>query len=746
MHKPDKAGGLPSIQSTLKHLMQSHRSRENIKNLVRVNKDKGFDCPGCAWGDAKDGYFKFCENGAKAIAWESTEKTIGQQFFAQHSVSWLNKQSDYWLEYQGRIAEPMRYNRTRDHYEPISWSDAFKLIASQLKQLKNPDQLELYTSGRASNEVSYLYQLFGRLYGTNNFPDCSNLCHEASGIALKQAIGVGKGTVVLDDFEQADAILVIGQNPGTNHPRMLNSLKKAAKRGVKIVTLNNLKEVALEKFASPQDPVAILTNTASTISHLYLTPKLGGDMAVLRGINKFIIEERAEQISQDFIQQHAHNFSQFCQQVRKTSWQDIEKQSGLNKQQIVQAAEIFVQSKAVISCWAMGVTQHKHSVATIEEIVNLHLLCGQIGKPGAGLCPVRGHSNVQGNRTMGINEQPDAEFLTMLAQRYSQKMPQKPGHNVHFALKAMAENQHKVLICLGGNIAAASPDTEFTLAALRNTQLSVQISTKLNRTHVNPGQDALILPCLGRTELDQTPQGQQSVTVEDTFSMVHASTGSSTPISPQLRSEVNIIANIAAATLTNVNIDWLGWAQDNNKIRDEIAAVIPGFENFNQRLAQPQGFYLQNSAAQLKWQTTTQKANFSAHPLPQLATDKYILQTLRSHDQYNTTIYGMDDRYRGVKNARKVIFINPSDIEKLGFKSGQLVDIKSHWPDQKVRQVRGFKLQAYDIPAGNFAAYYPETNPLIPIDSFGDASYTPTSKWVEVTLSKHYDQTIKIEQ
>ncbi|WP_017446579.1 FdhF/YdeP family oxidoreductase [Gayadomonas joobiniege] len=746
MQKPDKAGGLPSIQATLKHLLQSQRSKENIKNLVRVNKDKGFDCPGCAWGDAKDGYFKFCENGAKAIAWESTEKTIDRQFFAQHAVSDLAKQSDYWLEYQGRLAEPMVYDRDSDHYQPISWSDAFGLIAKQLNALSDANQLELYTSGRASNEVSYLYQLFGRLFGTNNFPDCSNLCHEASGLALNQAIGVGKGTVTLADFDAADRIFVLGQNPGTNHPRMLNSLKKAAQRGAKIISFNNLKEVALEKFTSPQDPVAILTKSSTNISHLYLTPKLGGDMAILRGINKMILETHPDAIAKAFIEQNTTGFAEFVTQVKNTNWQDIIAQSGVDKDQIADAANLFLSGENVITCWAMGITQHKHSVATIREIVNLHLLTGQLGRPGAGLCPVRGHSNVQGNRTMGINENPPAALLNALEQRYHQSMPRQPGHNVHFALKALASGHSKILICLGGNIAAASPDTEFTQSALKNAQLTVQISTKLNRSHVTPGQQALILPCLGRTEIDKQKSGPQAVTVEDTFSMVHASIGRSEPISPQLRSETDIIANIAQATLTNKNIDWLAWRDDYRLIRKEISHVIEGFADFENQIKQPHGFHLSNSAAELNWRTDNKKANFLASQLPDLNTDKFVLQTLRAHDQYNTTIYGLNDRYRGIQNERDVIFINEKDMQALGFESGQQVDITSHWPDGKVRKVTGFKLYPYQIPCGNLAAYYPETNPLIPIDSFGEASYTPTSKWVEVSLHKSAEQSIRIKQ
>lgn len=742
-----KAGGMPSLKSTFAALVKSKRIRGNIRNLLRVNQTSGFDCPGCAWGDNKSGTFQFCENGAKAVAWESTEKKIGESFFATHSVSSLLKQSDFWLEYQGRLSQPLKYDATTDHFVPIDWADAYAFIGEQLKQY-DANEVELYTSGRASNEVAYLYQLFGRLLGTNNFPDCSNMCHQASGVALNASIGVGKGTVVLDDFDHANAIFVFGQNPGSNHPRMMNALRKAARNGCKIVTFNNLKEVALERFASPQDPVELLTPSATNISHMYLTPKLGGDMAAIRGMVKYLLENSVG-LNQAFIDENTIGVEEYLDKVRTTSWEHIEEQSGLTQEYIASAANLFAKSDKVISTWAMGLTQHKHSVDTIRELTNLHLLTGQIGHRGAGLCPVRGHSNVQGNRTMGINESPTPAFIATLEETFGVSLPRATGHNVHQALHALSKGESKVFIGLGGNLAAAASDTVFTCNAIKQAELSIHIATKLNRTHLLASKDALILPCLGRTEIDRQKGIEQAITVEDTFSMVHASHGGTEPEGLNCMSETAIIANIAHATLGNKPVDWLHLAENYERIRDLIARTIPGFDNFNSKIRKPGGFYLGNTAREGQWATASGKATFSATPLPE---DLYpanvvseiekqrgpilTLQTLRSHDQYNTTIYGMNDRYRGIENKRNVLFLNPQDAKKMQLKEGDKIDITSIWQDKITRKVDGFSVVLYDIPRGNAAAYYPETNPLVPFDSVGDKSFTPTSKAIPIIVNR----------
>ncbi len=745
------AGGWGSLEATTRFVLDSKAALKNMRNLMRMNKARGFDCPGCAWGDDNKSTFSFCENGAKAVTWEATRRVVEPEFFAQHSVSTLYQQSDYFLEYQGRLTHPMRYNSATDHYEPISWDDAFALIAQHLQAMDHPDQLELYTSGRASNEASWLYQLFGRVLGTNNFPDCSNMCHEASGTGLKRSIGVGKGTIRLDDFDHADAIFVFGQNPGTNHPRMLHSLRHAADHGARIVTFNTLRERGLERFADPQKPLEVVTSMAGNISSAYYQPNLGGDMAAVRGMVKALLEEQRKRLAagekgifdQAFIDANTQGVEQYLAAVDETRWEQIVQQSGLSETQIREAAAIYQSAERVIITWAMGITQHKHSVDTVREIVNLQLLFGQLGKQGAGLCPVRGHSNVQGNRTMGIDEKPSKAFLDALGAHFAFEPPREHGHNTVEALNAMLRDEVKVLIALGGNLAAAAPDSPVTEEALQHCGLTVHISTKLNRSHLVPGHEGLILPTLGRTERDRQASGNQFITVEDSFSMVHASEGVGIPLAETQRSETAIVAGIAHATLGSDHIDWLGMAADYNVIRDHIAATIPGFADFNRQCDIPGGFYLGNAAAELRFNTPSRQAEFSAAALPtslfpQLGNDvevPFTLQTLRSHDQYNTTIYGLDDRYRGVYGQREVVFIHPDDMASLGFSEGQLVDIETLWNDGLTRRVSGFKLVPYNIPRGNLAAYYPETNPLVPLSSYGDGSGTPTSKSVPVKLA-----------
>ena len=754
-YKPYKgaAAGWGALIAVTKNWLGSENALKNIRAMLKTNQNGGFDCPGCAWGDSPEsGVVKFCENGAKAVNWEATKRRVDAAFFAKHSVSALLEQSDYWLEYQGRLTEPMRYDAATDRYVPITWDAAFALIGKHLLNLDSPNQAEFYTSGRASNEAAYLYQLFVRAFGTNNFPDCSNMCHEASGVALAQSVGVGKGTVTFDDFEHADAIFVLGQNPGTNHPRMLEPLREAVKRGAQVVCVNPLKERGLERFQHPQHPIEMLTNGDKPTNTAYFRPALGGDMALLRGMAKFLLQwEREAQLANapavldhDFLNAHTAGVLEYLAVVDATSWEAIVEQSGLSLADIEQAARMYAKGKNVIMCWAMGITQHRHSVPTIQEIANLMLVRGNLGRPGAGLCPVRGHSNVQGDRTMGINERPPAFFLDALERRFEFKVPRQHGHNVVEAIHAMLDGRAKVFIGLGGNFAQATPDSPRTFQALGNCDLTVQISTKLNRSHLAHGKEALILPCLGRTDIDVQAQGPQAVTVEDSFSMVHASNGQLQPLSAQMRSEPAIVAGIAAATLGAHPVDWNWLVADYGRIRDLIADTIPGFKDFNERVRNPGGFYLGNSAGARRWNTPSGRANFRANALPLDLVDErtratgvlpdLIMQSMRSHDQYNTTIYGLDDRYRGVKGQRKVLFVNEADIIRLGFKPGQKADIVSIWNDGRERRVKGFTLLAFDIPAGQAAAYYPEVNPLVPLESTGDGSHTPTSKFVAIRL------------
>ena len=744
------AGGWGALRSSAKHLIQSEDAAKNVKALLRANQPGGFDCPGCAWGDSeKAGKIQFCENGVKAIAWEATSKRVDRNFFKQYSITELQQWDGHSLEKSGRLTEPMYYDGISDHYQPISWEDAFNVIGNSLKQLSSPNEALFYTSGRASNEVAYLYQLFGRVLGTNNFPDCSNMCHEASGIGMKNSLGTGKGTVTMDDFTKADAIFVFGQNPGTNHPRMLGTLREASKRGAKIVSINNLKERGLQKFSDPQSPKEMIFLTGTTISQYYFTPRLGGDMALLRGVAKCLFE-RFEQdksiIDTDFIQEHCHGFDAYQHSVLSSDWDKILYQCNLSREEIEQIATIYASSDNVIFTWAMGITQHRHSVATVRELVNVLMLRGNIGKAGAGACPVRGHSNVQGNRTVGINENPPMDFLDALEKRYTFSVPREHGFNTVNSIHAMLEEKAKVFIALGGNFSAATPDTDRTYQALKKCDLTVQISTKLNRSHVITGKRALILPCLGRTEIDRQMSGEQCITVEDSMSMVHSSTGQNEPASDNIRSETSIVAAMAMASVGDKIVDWQKLASDYALIRQEISAVIPGFEDYNARIKAGRGFYLENTAAQRQWRTPMKKATFSdanlpeqlAHERAQSLTKKPVLtlQTLRSHDQYNTTIYGMDDRYRGVYGERNVIFMNADDINNQALKNGDYVKITTISNDNIERSLSNFKIIEYPIPSGCIAAYYPETNPLVPLESVADDCGTPTYKSIAVSIEK----------
>ncbi len=752
--KSSAAGGWGALKSCGKQLLQSGSALSGARTMLKANQPNGFDCPGCAWGDPEHGSsFEFCENGVKAVSWEATQKRATPAFFAKHTVSELRKLSDYELELNGRLTHPMRYDAQSDTYLPVAWEDAFAEIGGILKNLNSPDQAEFYTSGRASNEAAYLYQLFVRLYGTNNFPDCSNMCHEASGIALRQAIGAGKGTVLLEDFEKADAIFVLGQNPGTNHPRMLGDLRRAAIRGAEIVVFNPVRERGLERFSDPQAKLEMLSGGSTDIASHYYQPLLGGDMAAVRGMSKavFAAEDAAitaghpPVLDHDFLGEHCEGFAEYRATVDATSWAEIEDQSGLSQQDIEQAANVYMSAENVICTWAMGVTQHLHSVATIREISNFMFLRGNIGKPGAGLCPVRGHSNVQGDRTVGINEKPADAFLDALEKEFGFTAPRKDGHNVLGAIGAMLDGSAKAFIGLGGNFARATPDSALVAKALKNLKLTVNIATKPNHSHLMPGEVSFILPCLGRTEIDLNSAGQsQVVSVEDSMSMVHGSAGINRPASPHLLSEVGIIAGIAEATLGTKTVSWPALADDYERIRSHIEATIPGFDDYNTRLRTPRGFLLRNSAAHREWNTPTGKANFFAGTLPastvhqqaRTAQTRFALQTFRSHDQYNTTVYGLDDRYRGVYGERNVIFIHPDDLASLGAQSGDRVNVIGEYNDGVKRVAPDFRLVSYDIPRGSVAGYYPELNVLVPLGSAGDQSDTPTSKSVMVSFQK----------
>jgi molybdopterin-dependent oxidoreductase alpha subunit len=738
------AGGWGALINTGKQVVKNKGIARAVKSLLQVNQPEGFDCPGCAWPEPKNpSTFEFCENGAKAVSFEATAKRVTPEFFAHHPVKQLRAQTDFWLENQGRLTHPMRYDSATDTYKPLDWPAAFKLIGDRLRALASPSEAIFYTSGRTSNEAAFLYQLFGREFGTNNFPDCSNMCHESSGCALTESIGIGKGTVSLEDFEHADAIFVIGQNPGTNHPRMLTELQNAAKRGAKIVSINPLRERGLVAFTHPQQALAMISGGSTAISTHYYQVLIGGDLAALKGIMKYVLdaEDAAPGTILDhaFIKEHTSNFDAFVADIKAADWNDITAQSGLSREQLAEAAKVYLDAKKVIICWAMGLTQHKHAVPTIQYIVNLLLLRGNLGRPGAGACPVRGHSNVQGDRTMGITEHPRPAFLKSLGETFNFTPPTASGYDVVAAINAMAKGEAKVFIGMGGNFAAATPDSRFTESALEKCSLTVHISTKLNRSHTIVGRDALILPCLGRTETDIQKSGPQFVTVEDSMSMVHRSQGRNTPASSQLLSEPAIVSGIARAALPGTQTPWEALVEDYGRIREKIAAVVPGFTDFVNRVKTPGGFYLGNSARERNWKTQSGKAQFTVAAIPDLTLPpgQLRMMTIRSHDQYNTTIYDNDDRYRGIFGLRRVVLMNKDDIAARQLSDGEYVDITSHTrEDGSTRVAKSFRIVAYDIPAGCAATYFPEANALISKDSFADKSRTPLSKFVPITLAR----------
>ncbi len=744
---PKAAGGISSISTALQYALSLPGILRGASTLARLNQFEGFDCPGCAWPDPDDerSANEYCENGAKAIAEETTARRVTPDFFRQWSVEKLSRQSDYWLGQQGRLTHPMLLQKSASHYEPIAWKDAFQLIATQLNTLFNPDEAVFYTSGRTSNEAAFLYQLFVREFGTNNLPDCSNMCHESSSAALKQAIGVGKGTVKLSDFDLADSIFVIGQNPGTNHPRMLTTLQRAARRGATIISVNPLSEVGLSRFKHPQEVFRLFGRGTKIATH-FVRVRLSGDHAFFRGVCKVILEDEARNpgaaLAHDFVRDHTCGFEEFRAIVAAASWDEIVKLSGVSREEIAQIAHLVKNSKAMISCWAMGLTQQRNAVATIQEIVHMHLLRGQLGFPGSGVCPVRGHSNVQGDRTMGISERMPDSFLDSIQSTFGFAPPRTHGYDVVASIRAMERGDAKVFFAMGGNFLSATPDTERTAAALQKCSLTVHVSTKLNRSHLVTGKSALILPCLGRTDRDLQKTGEQSVTVENSMGIVHTSRGKLSPPSEELLSEPAIVAHLALATLgPRSKVNWLHLVEDYDRIRDLISRVVPGCNDLNQKARKPGGFYLPNPAREGNFITGTGKANFIPSALQPLELDagQFLLTTIRSHDQFNTTIYGLDDRYRGIHGGRRVVFLNEDDMREHGWSRGEKLDITSHFSGangEEQRVARNFLAVPYEIPRRCAAAYFPEANVLVPLDSVAKVSNTPTSKAIVVTFSR----------
>jgi len=739
------AGGWGALRAVARAVREQMGLSPRTRALLQMNQPDGFDCPGCAWPDPRHtSSFEFCENGAKAVTWEATVKRADPAFFASHTVSELWEWSDYALEDVGRLTTPLRYDAGSDRFTPIGWDEAFARVGVAMRAMDSPGRMEFYTSGRASNEAAFLYQLLARAWGVNNFPDCSNMCHEATSVGLPQAIGVGKGTVSLEDFDLADAVFCIGHNPGTNHPRMLGTLREVSRRGAPIIVVNPMRERGLERFQDPQAPVEMGTLSATPLASAYHQVRVGGDVAVFKGMMKALFEADAFNLEtggeglldRAFIAEHTTGFEALAADIAAADWATLERRSGLTRAAIEGMAEVYWRSKRVIVCYGMGLTQHRHGTENVQQLVNLLLLRGNIGKPGAGICPLRGHSNVQGDRTVGITEIPTEAFLQRLDQAFGITSPRPHGHNAVEAVAAMRDGEAKGFIGLGGNLAAAMPDPESTFPAFRNLDLNVQICTKLNRTCLLVARESVILPCLGRTELDLQAGGPQAVTVEDSMSMVHASHGRLTPASPELRSEPAIIAGIAKAALVGTSIDWDGMVADYDRIRDKIEAVFPDFFDFNRRVRVKGGFRLRVGAAIREWDTPDGKAHFLVFPGSDEDDGKsdspLTLATIRSHDQYNTTIYGLDDRYRGVKGRRDVVFANAEDLADLGLAHGDRVDVVAG-PD---RVLAGQTILAHTISRGSVAAYYPEANCLVALDDHDRRSGTPSYKSIPVTLRR----------
>ncbi|WP_298398908.1 FdhF/YdeP family oxidoreductase [Sphingobium sp.] len=736
------AGGWGALGAVAAAVREQMGASANTRALLQMNQPTGFDCPGCAWPDPqKTSSFEFCENGAKAVTWEATAKRVDLDFFARHSASELFGWSDHALEDAGRLTHPLRYDADTDHFVPIAWDEAFERIGAGLRALEDPNQAEFYCSGRASNEAAFLYQLMARAFGTNNFPDCSNMCHEATSVGLPKSIGIGKGTVTLEDFDLADAIFCIGHNPGTNHPRMLSTLSAAARRGLPIVVANPMRERGLERFKSPQHPTEMLTPFSTQLASAYHQVRVGGDGAMLKGMMKALFEADAADLANGgpglldraFIAEHTIGLDALADDIAQTGWDEIVAGSGLSREAITSMAETYWRAERVILCYGMGITQHANGTANVQQLANLLLLRGNMGKPGAGICPLRGHSNVQGDRTVGITEIPGEAMLARLDARFGIASPRAHGHAAVEALQAMREGRSKAIISLGGNLAVAMPDPEACFDAFRKLDLSVSILTKFNRTCLLLAKETIVLPCLGRTELDVQAGGDQWITVEDSMSMVHASRGMLKPAAPDLKSEPAIVAGIAKATLPHGAIDWDALVADYDRIRDAIEAVFPDFRDFNQRVRKKGGFRLTVGASERQWGTASGKACFLVHPLTPIASAEQalILTTIRSHDQYNTTIYGMNDRYRGITGRRDVIFAHADDLAARGLAHGDRVDVRTG--DGRV--LEGYTVVAHAIARGSLAAYYPEANCLIALDDHDRTSGTPAYKSVSVTLT-----------
>jgi molybdopterin-dependent oxidoreductase alpha subunit len=742
--KPDKwAAGLPGVLHSLQHAQREMGAWRSSSTLRAINQQDGFDCASCAWPDPPERKkVEFCENGAKAVAWEADLLRVGAEFWAEHPVSDLAQRSEYWLGQQGRLVEPVYKPAGADHYEPVSWDRAFSLIAGHLCALESPHEATFYTSGRTSNEAAYAYQLFVRAFGTNNLPDCSNMCHESTSVALAETIGIGKASVSYADFAKADLIIIMGQNPGTNHPRMLTALEEAKRGGTSIVAINPLPEAGLIRFKNPQRPSGVV-GRGTRIADQFLKLRLGGDMALLQAVSRRVIAADDETpgmvLDHDFLAAHTLGLEEFREHLQALSEADIAEATGLPSSEIDELAARYIAADRVIVCWAMGLTQHKHAVATIREIVNLLLLRGNIGKPGAGACPIRGHSNVQGDRTMGIWEKPRPEFIDALEEEFGMAFPRAHGADVVESVRRMRDGAVKVFVAVGGNFAAAASDTVATEAAVRRTRLTVQVSTKLNRSHTITGNEALILPTLGRTEVDVQSSGEQFVTVEDTVCQVHSSRGTLAPASPQLLSEVAIVCRLARHVLgADSPIPWSDFEANYDMIRDRIASTVPGCEDYNRKVREPNGFTLPHGPRdERRWPTKSGRAEITVNDLewPRCPPGRLLLQTIRSHDQFNTTIYGLDDRYRGIRKGRRVVFVNPDDLVDLGVADGSVVDLHSEWRDGVDRIAEHFRVVSFPTARGCAAAYFPEANSLVPLDSQADRSGTPTSKAVVIRLA-----------